>query len=226
MTLPVMQETFIDTGQRLECVVLFVGAGVSLIHVFLNSLMHLGRLGLVSGTGLFQGTEVYSMGCGQPDTLAWRQDDPLDSLTCAVQPLSWLVGQDRVPERLTIAFETPVRLMVNGRPLRKPRFRQVFPFMLRRVTSMVYAHSGVELLDEPSSLLESVSRVDELERRLSWSDWRAIAGQPDLVVGGFTGDMVLSGQAIGDIYWVLAVASLFGIGKGASYGAGRVNLCH
>lgn len=91
---------------------------------------------------------------------------------------------------------------------------------------MVYAHTGVELLDEPSSLLDSVSRIDELETRLSWSDWRAIAGQQDLVVGGFTGEMVLSGQAIGDIYWVLAVASLFGIGKGASYGAGRFKLCH
>lgn len=226
MTLPVRQETFIDTGQRLECVVLFVGAGVSLIHVFLSSLIHLGHLGLVSGGGHFQVTEVYSVGSGQPENLAWRQDDPLDSFTCAVQPLSWLVGQDRVPGRLMITYETPVRLMVNGRPLRKPRFRQVFPFMLRRVTSMIHAHSGVELLDEPSSLLESVSRIDELETRLNWIDWRAIGGQRDLVVGGFTGDMVLSGQAIRDIYWVLAVSSLFGIGKGASYGAGRVKLCH
>ena len=108
----------------------------------------------------------------------------------------------------------------------KCTLRQVFPFMLRRVTSMIHAHSGVELLDEPSSLLESVSRIDELETRLNWIDWRAIGGQRDLVVGGFTGDMVLSGQAIRDIYWVLAVSSLFGIGKGASYGAGRVKLCH
>ena len=226
MTLPVIQETDIDTGGTLECVVLFVGAGVSLIHVFLKSLIDLGHLGLVPGSGHFQVTEVYSISNGQPEKLAWRQDDPLDGFTCAVQPLDWLVSQDRVPDRLTITYETPVRLMVNGRPLRKPRFKQVFPFMLRRVTSMIYAHSGIELLDEPSRLLASVSKIDELETRLSWSDWRAIAGQQDLVVGGFTGDMVVSGQAIADIYWVLAVASLFGIGKGASYGAGRFKLCH
>ena len=226
LTLPVMQETFIDTGERLECEVLFVGAGVSLIHLFLGSMIHLGHLGLVSGGGHFQVREVYSIGNGHPDKLAWRQDDPLDSFICAVQPLSWLVRQDRVPDRLTLSYETPVRLIVNGRPLRKPRFKQIFPFMLRRVTSMIFAHSGVELLDEPSRLLESLSRIDELERRLSWSDWRAIAGQQDLVVGGFTGDMVLAGQAIEDIYWVLAVASLFGVGKGASYGAGRFKLCH
>jgi len=226
ITLPVMQETFVESGERLDCEVLFVGAGVSLVNLFLRSLIHLGQLGLVSGSGYFDVTEVYSIGNGQPEKLAWRQDEPLDSFTFAVQPLSWLVIQDRVPDRLTLVYETPVRLMVNGRPLRKPRFRQVFPFMLRRVTSMIFAHTGVELLEEPSSLLESVSRIDELETRLSWSDWRAIAGQKDLVVGGFTGDVVVAGQAIEDIYWVLAVASLFGIGKGASYGAGRFKLCH
>ncbi len=226
MTLPVLQETVIDRGGRLDCEILFIGAGVALVHLFLKSLVHLGNLGLVPGGGHFQVSEVYSIGHGEPAKLAWRQDDPLDSLTFAVQPLNWLVSQDRVPDRLTILYETPVRLMVNGRPLRKPRFRQVFPFMLRRVTSMIFAHSGVELLDDPSSLLASASRIDQLETRLSWCDWRAIAGQQDLVVGGFTGEMVLAGQAIEDIYWVLAVASLFGIGKGASYGAGRFKLCH
>jgi CRISPR/Cas system endoribonuclease Cas6 (RAMP superfamily) len=116
--------------------------------------------------------------------------------------------------------------MADGKPLRKPRFSQVFPFMLRRVTSMLFAHSGVELVDDPSNLLESVGRIEETETLLSWNDWRTIAGQPGLVVGGFTGEMVLSGQAIEDIFWVLAAASLFGIGKGATYGAGRFRLCH
>ena len=225
MTMPVMQKTYIDTGQRLECEVLFVGNGVQLIHVFLDSLIQLGHLGLVSGGGHFEVTEVYSLSHGQPENLAWRQDDTLDSLTCAVQPLNWLVSQERVPDRVTISYETPVRLMADGKPLRKPRFSQVFPFMLRRVTSMLFAHSGVELVDDPSSLLESVGRIEESETRLCWNDWRAITGQQGLVVGGFTGEMVLSGQAIEDIFWVLAVASLFGIGKGATYGAGRFRLC-
>ncbi len=226
MTMPVAQKTFIDIGDRLECEVLFIGAGIPLIHVFLSNLIQLGKLGMVFDEGYFEVTEVYSPNNGQPESHAWRQGEPLDSLTCTVQPLAWLVNQDRVPDRLTISYETPVRLMVDGRPLRKPHFRQVFPFMLRRVTSMLFAHSGIEILDEPSSLLENASRLEESETRLTWTDWRAIAGQQGLVVGGFTGEMVLSGQAIEQIYWVLAVASLFGIGKGATYGAGRFGLCH
>jgi hypothetical protein len=226
MTMPVMQETSIDTGERLEYEVLFIGAGISLIPLFLGHLIYLGTLGLVPGGGHFQVAEVYSKANGQPEKPAWRRNDPLDSITCAVQPLNWLIGRERVPDRLTLSFETPVRLMVDGKPLRKPRFRQVFPFMLRRVTSMLFAHAGVEILDEPSNLFDSVNQVNETETRLGWSDWRKIAGQQGLVVGGFTGEMVLTGQAIGDIYWVLAVASLFGIGKNATYGAGCFNLCH
>ena len=116
---------------------------------------------------------------------------------------------------------TPTRLMVDGKPLRKPHFRQVFPFMLRRVTSMLYAHCGVELLDDASVLLEQVRQLDLVETNLHWHDWRSLAGRPGLIIGGFVGDMVLQGQALEEVYWVLAVASLLGIGKAATYGAGQ-----
>jgi len=224
MTMPVMQKTFIDTGQRLACEVLFVGKGVQLIPVFLGGLIHLGQLGLVSGGGQFEVVEVSNMSNGLPENLAWRQGDPLDSLSCAVQPLSWLVTQDRVPDRVTISYETPVRLIADGKPLRKPRFSQVFPFMLRRVSSMLFAHAGVEIADDPCGLVDSVSRIEEPETRLDWKDWRAVTSQQGLLLGGFTGEMVLSGQALEEVFWVIAVASLFGIGKGATFGAGHFRL--
>ena len=225
MTTPVMQEAFFDTGDRLDYEVLFVGTGVTLIHLFLNSLIALGRLGLVPGGGQFDVTEVYSVSEGQADNLAWRQGDPLDSLSCAVQPLNWLVTHGRIPDRLVISYVTPVRLLVNGKPLRRPRFSQVFPFMLRRVTSMLFAHSGIECLDEPTALLDCANRVVEHEARLRWRDWRPIAAQQGFAVGGFTGELILAGEALAEIYWVLAVASLFGVGKGAAYGAGCFKLC-
>ena len=226
MTTPVMQETSFDSGERLGYEVLFVGAGVSLIHLFLDSLIALGRFGLVPGGGHFDVTEVYSVTDGQAENLAWRRGDPLDALMCAVQPLNWLVTQDRIPDWLEISYVTPVRLLANGKPLRKPSLKQVFPFMLRRVTSMLHAHSGIELLDEPSALLDSANRVEVRESRLCWCDWRPIAAQQGFTVGGFTGEMIVAGEALAEIYWVLAVAALFGIGKGAAYGAGRFKLCH
>ncbi len=93
--------------------------------------------------------------------------------------------------------------------------------MLRRATSMLYAHSGIEVLDDPSDLLALVRGLRVVESKLSWHDWRPLAGSQGLVVGGFMGEMVLEGQSLDEVFWVFAVASLFGIGKGATYGAGR-----
>ena len=224
ITMPVLREKVLDTGDRLELEVLFIGTGIPLIHDFLRSLVHLGRLGLVNGEGHFEVTEVLCRESDHSESLVWRQNEPLEILTCSVQSLSWLFQDVCVANKVTIKFTTPTRLMVNGKPLRKPRFSQVLPFMLRRTTSMLYAHSGVEVLDDPTYLLGKAHEVDELEQKLYWHDWRSLTGRQGLVIGGFMGEILLVGPALKEVYWVLAVASLLGIGKGATYGAGRIAL--
>ncbi len=221
ITIPVMREKLFDAGDHLELEVLFIGTGIPLIHDYLRSLIHLGRLGLVAGEGLFEVTEVYSKESDHSEGLAWRQKEPLESLTCTVLSLDWLLRKECITKTLTVNYLTPTRLMVDGKPLRKPRFLQVFPFMLRRVTSMLYAHSGVEVLDDPANLLELVRDLEEVECKLYWHDWRSLRGRHGLTIGGFTGETKLMGKALEEVYWVFAVASLLGIGKGATYGAGR-----
>ncbi|NIQ08898.1 MAG: CRISPR system precrRNA processing endoribonuclease RAMP protein Cas6, partial [Gammaproteobacteria bacterium] len=56
-----------------------------------------------------------------------------------------------------------------------------------------------------------------------WQDWRNL-GKQGMAVGGFVGEIVLDNHDLEDIFWVLAVISLFGVGKGATYGAGQVKL--
>jgi hypothetical protein len=221
VTIPVAQEQLFDVGDRLDLPVLFLGAGIPLILDFLRSLIQLGRQGLVAGQGCFDVTEVYSQGADQTEGLVWRQSDPLEPLPCAVQPLNWLLQKHCITRCLTVKYLTPTRLVVDGKPLRQPRFAQVFPFMLRRVTSMLYTHGGVEVLNDPAQLFALVGELEVLDAQLHWHDWRSLPGRQELMVGGFVGQMNIAGQVLEELYWVLAVASLLGIGKGASYGAGR-----
>lgn len=221
VTMPIMQEKRFDAGETLQLEVLFLGIGISLIHAFLSNLIQLGRLGLAAGQGRFTVTEVFSWEPGQSEGLVWHGDQPPEALACSALPLTWLLETERIARNLVIKFITPTRLMVDGKPLRKPRFQQVFPFMLRRTTSMLYAHSGIELLDDPAYLLEQVNELNVVEAKLHWQDWRHLAARQGMTVGGFLGDMTLQGQALEEVYWVFAVASLLGIGKGATYGAGR-----
>ncbi len=221
VSMPVMRKKLFSAGEKLELEVLFIVTSLPLIHNFLRSLIHLGRLGLVAGKGQFEVSEVHSGGTGDSECLAWRHNEPLESLSCSVLSLAWLLQEQQIARSVTLEFVTPTRLMVEGKPLRKPAFSQVFPFMLRRITSMLHAHSGVEVLDDPTHLLALVREIQVVESRLRWHDWRPLSGQQGLVVGGFVGEMVIDGQSLDEIFWVLAVASLFGLGKGATYGAGR-----
>ncbi len=223
MTMPIKAQSTFDVGDQLICEVLFIGTGIPLIHVFLRSLIHLGHLGLVNGEGQFDVTEVYAKGADNNASLAWRQGLPLDSLACSVLPLSWLIKNNHIMAALWIRFVTPTRLLVDGKPLRKPKLSQIFPFMLRRVTSMLYAHGGVELDLDMSSLLCQVRQLEVLDSELVWNDWRPIRGQ-GMAVGGFQGMIHVQGHVLEDLYWIMAAASLFGVGKGSTYGAGQVVL--
>jgi len=224
LTMPLMQQSLFNVGDKLVLEALFIGTGIPLIHSFLRSLIHLGNLGLVAGAGRFEVTQAFSLDSDCKEHLVWRQNEALESLACSVQSLPWLFQKERISHDLSINYLTPARLMVDGKPLRRPSLMQVFPFMLRRVTSMLYAHSDAEVCDDPAHLLEKVLELEQTGSKLAWRDWRSLEGQRGMSVGGFIGEMSLHGQALEDLYWVFAVASLFGVGKGATYGAGRFSL--
>jgi hypothetical protein len=224
ISMPVMQKELFSAGDRFALEVLFIGTGIPLIHEFLRSLIHIGKLGLVGGEGRFEVVELFNLEPDQSEGLVWRQGEPLESLACSVQSLSWLLSRGQAQKQFNLRFITPTRLMVHGKPLRKPSLQKVFPFMLRRITSMLHAHCQLEVLDDPATLLDLVDQLETVSARMTWSDWRSLHGRQGLSVGGFIGEMTVRGSALPELYWVFAAASLFGIGKGATYGAGQFEL--
>ena len=118
---------------------------------------------------------------------------------------------------------TPARLLHRGRLLRAPKFTQLFPFMLRRVSSLLYACCGLELADEAGWLLDAASRVAEVDSGWNWHDWRQLGEDHD-PVGGVTGHLTVEGPDNAQLGWIVALATLCGIGKGAAYGAGQLRL--
>lgn len=224
MTMPLSDQRSLDAGDRLELEVLFVGTGIPSIHYFLRCLIHLGHLGLVSGEGQYEVTEVVAQ---QPDgtfTRAWRQGDSISSMVCPVQSLLWQVQREQITDQLVASFTTPTRLLVNGKPLRKPRFSQIFPFMLRRVTSMIHAHCNIEVADNFPLLIEKARQIEILHTSLVWADWRNLTSQQGVSIGGFMGAITVQGDVLEDIFWVLSVSHFLGIGKGAPYGAGHFSI--
>lgn len=223
MSIPFNREVSLDIGDRLHLEILFLGDGVPSIPFFLRSLIHVGQLGLAKGEGRFD-VSHFSCLSGTKSMKSWCAGQSIEKIACQIEPLSWLITPEKAFKSVRIVFQTPARLMVSGRPLRAPTFLQLFPFMLRRVTSMLHAHSHVEFVDDSGFFLEAAEMVNVDSVNYSWCDWRKVRTNKDADIGGFLGDIVVSGEGLEDIFWVLAAASLFGIGKGASLGSGRFDL--
>jgi hypothetical protein len=210
-------------GDQLELDCLFLGMAVALIGDFVQIVQHLGRRGLAGGNGSFELVAVKSLGADGCWHRLWSAVKPADSLAPDLVRLDhWL---DRHwPSRLPVVLEiiTPMRLLANGHLLRFPRFDQIFPFLLRRVTSMLQTYCELEVIEEPARLVSVArqTRASWSDRR--WADWRETGSHG--VIGGLLGALQIDTPELDELLWVLRLATLFGVGKGATYGAGRCRL--
>lgn len=216
----------VEPGDQIELPVLFLGTGILAIEAFAQMLQQVARQGLLNGHGVCELTKIEVEDGNGQRTILWGDGPLVGCLTPVVNDLKWWL--DRQPpewNRLQIDFTSPMRLMHGGKPLFRAGFSELFPFILRRVTSMLAAHCNVETMSDPAALLDAAQQVEESANRLQWRDWRPLTaerGGQDL--GGLCGSLELSGSELADLLWVLQLGSLFQIGKGAPYGAGCYQL--
>lgn len=204
----------VAAGETREIEVLFLGDVATQIAPFNAILTQLGQRGLFLDQGPFSVERIEALDpCGQRHPL---DELPIDNLRW------WLASQPWLNGPLRLHFLTPARLLSNGRPLFNPDFAALFPFVLRRVTSMLYSHCGLEVVDHAQPLLEAARRVETVASELVWEDWRTLPGRQDL--GGLLGTLTFQGDALTELLGVLQLGTLLQIGKGATYGAGYYRL--
>lgn len=119
---------------------------------------------------------------------------------------------------------TPARLLMQKKPLFRPAFRHLLPFILRRVTALCYFCNHIEIAGAPE-LLAMSHGIEEEVSDWRWHDWRCHPGDETLTeLGGFCGQLRLKGELPDDLIDLLRLGSLMNIGKGAAYGAGAYRL--
>ncbi|WP_305045334.1 CRISPR system precrRNA processing endoribonuclease RAMP protein Cas6 [Geoalkalibacter sp.] len=214
--------TTYEEGDHLPLRVSFWGRGAQLLNEFAATLKALGGSGLNRGEGRFELIAMQAFNLAGDMQWLWKSGRPTGPSAPPVFSASWWL--DSLPvlgEHATLEFVTPARLLSRGRPLFRPDFSSLFPFILRRVTSMAYAHSGLELIDDPRPWQQAAAAVRVLVNELHWRDWRTLeshGGPQD--IGGIAGRLSLEGESLASMGWLLRLGSLLQLGKGASYGAG------
>lgn len=215
-----------EAGDLLELKVVFWGGGIQSLADFARTLRALGHLGFHRGEGPFELASIIAEDTAGNRSRVWRDGEALEDLAPPLSNALWWLEAD-LPDGgfVDIEFVTPARLLSRQKPLFHPSFDKLFPFILRRVTSMMHTHCGIQMTIEPQSLLRTAAQVEKQLNRLRWEDWRTLTGEEKIQdLGGVHGLLRLEGDALAEIFWVLKLGSLMNVGKNAAFGAGHYHL--
>jgi CRISPR-associated endoribonuclease Cas6 len=225
LQLPAGTPTQLEAGDELVLPVLFLGKSRAEIPLFSELLEALGRSGMAGSEGIFSLQGIRSVSHPAGMELLWTTGACLADLSIPYQELGWWLDQRNFESSLTLSLLTPARLLRGNKPLFAADFHRLFPFALRRVTSLLYTWADCEPEVDIQELLVAAEAVDTLENGLFWSDWRVLDGSPhQQSLGGLLGQIKLGGKSLSKLVWVLGLLELFGIGKGATYGAGQCSV--
>ncbi len=202
--------------------ILFPGEGVRHAATFVRILIGLSEIGIYKGGGRFEVDSYWAMPPQGGWQSVWTAGDDHEQISMPILDVQWLIDNKRgAGDPFQIKFVTPARLLKKSRPLFKADFGSLFPFVLRRVSSVLYSCCQMELdLDAPG-LINEAQTIYSIKNCLSWEDWRHLNADHGIQgVGGVTGTLQVGAGLPEDIYTILRLAELFNVGKGASYGAG------
>lgn len=199
------------------------GGDLGVVHDFVRVIDALGKIGLRPDAGRFEMFEVYAEDSAMQLQQVWSRGDVINDLVAPVRDGEWWLNSCALGcDSVRIEFITPSRLIVKKRPMFDPTFKLIFPFILRRVTSMLYSHCCLDLSVDSQPLLDAAASIKSQRNLLRWNDWRELQRQDcNQPLGGVEGSVDLCGAGLIDLVPFLYLGSLMNLGKNASFGAGQ-----
>ena len=208
--IPLLTEE-LSLGDTIELSLVVVGEAIRHLHLFVD-----GVLSLFGPSGPFKNWQVVSVEAVSvdknliaiPPNMAGGEFDSLPILS-----FDDFFSEDSVNcSRLRINFQTPLRLVHKGSPLRSVFFSTVAGALFRRISSLAYYYGGEELPHDFKWLARQSQQVVCSCSDLHWANHGGS-------LQGVEGRAEFSG-ALAEFIPFLHLGSVLNIGKGASYGMG------
>ncbi|HEY6874032.1 MAG TPA: CRISPR system precrRNA processing endoribonuclease RAMP protein Cas6 [Geobacteraceae bacterium] len=203
-----------NRGNTLELELILAGSAANFVSCYIAALAEMLMLpGLRRRVPAIL-TKVESEGYDGCRTLVMApgKDPATDRLT-TLSLRGLLDGSVLAPDRVTIAFVTPLLILHEGKPLREFSFSPFMRALFRRVSAMAYYYGGAETALDYKWLAGQSLAVECIGADFRWVEWGrkwyGVIGR-----GTFRGDLA-------DFHPFLLAGELLHAGKGAAFGQGR-----
>ncbi len=202
---------------------LLFGQAADLAAYTVLAVERMARVGLGMQRVAFRLQKVEALAPDGSAQEVFRAGAPLSGarISAAVPPAAPL------PEgEVTLRFETPLRIKVRDHLNDRPRFRDLAFNMLRRILELAHFHVPGAVIDwNFRPLLDQADDVRITAADLAWHDWERFSQRQGttMKLGGLVGTMKLAGD-LAPFTPLLRTAEVVHIGKGATFGLGKVSV--
>jgi len=212
-------------GEPFEFGLTLIGRATELLPTVVSALLRMGERGLTRGRACFDIESIDQVAPGNSRQLV--AGDPPGLLRGAADLRVCLADYLQLAPLgvVDIRFESPVRLLRDGRLLEDVPFDALIRALLRRATSLMEFHEGVDLELDFRGLIREAETVRLLESDLSRTDRLRFSVRQGRAMNltGLCGRVRYQGR-LEPFRSLLALGAAVGVGKGTTFGLGRLRL--
>jgi hypothetical protein len=224
---PLDWRTCIPPGELLTFQVVLIGRAVDFLPYFLVVFRELGEAGLGRGRGKYTLREVRAVHPLSEQEQPVYDGETLLGTGLEVTADEIAVWAEGLPtDQLTVRFLTPARLKHKGEFARESvDFHVLVRALLRRLSSLVYFHCGVQWETDYRGWVERARGVKTTETHLDWMEWERYSGRQEqsIGMGGVVGSITYAGDLVA-FRPLLALGQWIHVGKGAVFGNGQYQM--
>ncbi len=229
----------LQAGDPLEADLLLLGQATELQGYAVLALGWMAEAGLGRRRARFELESVdypAREGPAGAETLVWRPGYRAGGRRWpgTVEPLATIpaagpapgAARESAPEMLTVRFVTATRLKKNGSLQDRVSFRTLAFHALRRALEIAHCHvPGARPDWELKRLLDRAAAVRVTRSALRWHDQSRYSSRQKTThpIGGFEGEIDLEGD-LAPFLPLLRTAEILHVGKGATFGLGKVEI--
>lgn len=220
---PECGSTHYETGDLLTFHFILLGNGCKHFPLMMLAWQHAFAQGVGMNDGTAKLNKVYHI---TPDTII-----PIYELGGVIQPHSQRIQpvQTPPPERVSLRFNTPLRLQENGHALAPDRItaRALLMALVRRTSLLVEQATGSPMftVKEFLELAHAAGSILIIDQNLTWRDWTRHSNKQkkNMTLGGCIGSIQLQGDL--QLFWlVLQLGQWLHVGKETVFGLGHYQL--